>query len=190
MKLLPEGFSALLAPAAALPALLPMLAPADPVVAPQDEDPHPASYRPLTDPCWANAVVLASASAVANPIAAIFMAVFLWCCRHWKSGQAARRSHGSHYDFDSLAHLSGDKRRPTSTAIPASSTEDASAQSPAPKLQCRRSLRRHAESRSQSAGSIRSAGVLRALRDGLRLWRIQAARGAPGVGSRLVRNIS
>jgi hypothetical protein len=42
MKLLPEGLSALLAPAAALPALLLMLAPAAPVVTPQDEDPHPA----------------------------------------------------------------------------------------------------------------------------------------------------
>jgi hypothetical protein len=42
MKLLPEGFSALLAPAAALPALLLMLAPAAPAVTPQDEDPHPA----------------------------------------------------------------------------------------------------------------------------------------------------
>jgi hypothetical protein len=41
MKLLPEGFSALLAPAAMLPALLLMLAPAGPVAAPQDEDPHP-----------------------------------------------------------------------------------------------------------------------------------------------------
>jgi hypothetical protein len=39
MKLLPDGFSALLAPAAALPALLPGLVVADPVVTPpQDED--------------------------------------------------------------------------------------------------------------------------------------------------------
>jgi hypothetical protein len=76
IKLLPEGFSALLAPAAALPALVPKLAPADPVLTPQDEDPHPVS---------ANAVVPASASAVANPIAAIFMTVFLWCCGHQKT---------------------------------------------------------------------------------------------------------
>lgn len=151
IKLLPEGFAALLAPAAALPALSPMLAPADPVATPQDEDPHPASNPRLPEPSWANAIVLASANTVANPIAATFMTVFLSYCRHWKSGEAARRSHGSHYDFDSLAHLSGYQTAPD---------------------------------------SIRSAGVLRALHDGLRLWRVQAARGAPGVGSRLVRNIS
>lgn len=82
MKLLPEGFAALLAPASALPALLPMLAPANPEVTPQDEDPHPASANA--------AVVPASARAVANPIAAIFMTVFLSCCRHQKKRPGGR----------------------------------------------------------------------------------------------------
>jgi hypothetical protein len=55
--------------------------------------------------------VPASASAVANPIAAILIAVFLSRCGPRKSGQAARRSRSSHYDFDSLVHRLATERR-------------------------------------------------------------------------------
>jgi hypothetical protein len=83
MKLLPEGFSTLLAPAAALPALLPRFPPALPVVVPLAAGaPAPlAAGAPAVElpaavplPLWANAIVLESASAVANPIAVSFIA--------------------------------------------------------------------------------------------------------------------
>jgi hypothetical protein len=91
MKLFPDGFTVLLAPAAALPAVLPRLldglpvpvvVPVDEPVVPIDEpvvpvgepvaveppavDPPPAEPAPLC----AMASVLVSASTVANPIAA------------------------------------------------------------------------------------------------------------------------
>jgi hypothetical protein len=88
MKLFPDGFTVLLAPAAALPAVLPRLLDGlpVPVVVPVDEpvvpvgepvvvpvaveppavDPPPAEPAPLC----AMTSVLVSASAVANPIAA------------------------------------------------------------------------------------------------------------------------
>jgi hypothetical protein len=83
MKLLPEGFSTLLAPAAALPALLPRFPPALPVVVPLAAGaPAPlAAGAPAVElpaavplPLWANAIVLECASAVANPIAVSFIA--------------------------------------------------------------------------------------------------------------------
>jgi hypothetical protein len=79
--LFPDGFLALFAPAAALPALLPP-APLidDPVVldgepvepaAPVPTDPPPAP----PPPAWANARVFESANAVANAIVVSFMVV-------------------------------------------------------------------------------------------------------------------
>jgi len=78
IKVLPDGFAVLLAPAAALPALVPMPVPvvapvvvpvAAPVVTPLDG----AELRAF----WASAAPLVSASAVANPIVAIFITVLL-----------------------------------------------------------------------------------------------------------------
>ena len=89
MKLLPDGFKALFAPAAALPALKLLPAPLidDPVVvdgapiveplpefepaAPVPTDPPPAPPAPA----WANARVFESANAVANAIVVTLMSV-------------------------------------------------------------------------------------------------------------------
>ena len=81
MKLLPEGLSKLLAPAAALPALLLMLVPEGSAVTRQGEDLESQLLSRLAEPPLATAAVPASASAVANPIAANFIAVLLSCCR-------------------------------------------------------------------------------------------------------------
>jgi hypothetical protein len=81
MKLLPDGFRPLLAPAAALPALVltPPLA-ALPVVVPFVEeavpvavDPPLAELPPAELPACANAKLLVSASAAANPIVVSFI---------------------------------------------------------------------------------------------------------------------
>jgi hypothetical protein len=87
MKLLPEGSNELLAPAAALPALSPRPPPLlvvvdllveEPMVKPLAAEP-PVTELPLMPlwavpmPLWANAIVLVSTSAVANPIAVSFM---------------------------------------------------------------------------------------------------------------------
>jgi hypothetical protein len=77
MRLLPEGLRELLAPAAALPALLLMLALEDPAVTRQGEGLESQLFSRLAEPPLASAAVLASASAVANPIAANFIAVLL-----------------------------------------------------------------------------------------------------------------
>jgi hypothetical protein len=75
IKLLPDGFEPLLAPAAALPAVLvpllvevPVVVPLveAPVVAPDVADPPVAGLLPAEPPLWANAKELASASAAAR----------------------------------------------------------------------------------------------------------------------------
>ena len=83
MRLLPDGLYWLLAPAAALPALL--FAPLvelpvvvlfvdEPVVVPLAADPPALELPPAEPPpLWANANVLASASAAANPIVTSLM---------------------------------------------------------------------------------------------------------------------
>jgi hypothetical protein len=81
MKLLPEGFSTLLAPAAALPALLLVLVPEEPAVTRQGEALESQFLSRLAEPPLASTAVPPSASAVANPIAANFIVVRLWCCR-------------------------------------------------------------------------------------------------------------
>jgi hypothetical protein len=81
MRLLPEGLTELLAPAAALPALLPMLAPVDPAVTRQGEGLELQLLSRLAEPPLASAAVPASASAIANPIAANFITVRLSRCR-------------------------------------------------------------------------------------------------------------
>ena len=80
MKLLPEGLAELLAPAAALPALL-LLAPEDPAVTRQGEELELQLFSRPAEPPLASAAVPASASAVANPIAANFITVRLLRCR-------------------------------------------------------------------------------------------------------------
>ncbi len=94
MSVLPDGFSPLLAPAAALPALLdvplPGLVPmALPVVVPVAGDPvvplvaaPPVLELPLAEPVpdCASAYVLVRASAVASPNAASFMIAPCFCC--------------------------------------------------------------------------------------------------------------
>jgi hypothetical protein len=86
MKLLPEGLIELSAPSVMPPALSPRPPPPlmfdllveDPVLKPLAPEP-PDIELPLTPlwavpmPFWANAIVLVSASAVANPIAVSFM---------------------------------------------------------------------------------------------------------------------
>jgi hypothetical protein len=85
MKLLPDGFRMLLAPAAPPPALRLGLAlgevPADPVV-PPIEDPvvtplvaDPPAAEPV--PVCAKATLLVTAKAAANPILTSFMMIFL-----------------------------------------------------------------------------------------------------------------
>jgi hypothetical protein len=81
MKLLPDGFRPLLAPAAALPALvltpplvaLPVVVPFVEEVAPVAADPPVAELPAAEPPACANAKLLVSASAAANPIVASFM---------------------------------------------------------------------------------------------------------------------
>lgn len=87
MKLLPDGFRILFAPAAAPPALrlglLPDTAPGavppmeDPVVTPLVADP-PAAVPPVAEPVpvCANAQVLVSAKAAASPMLVSFMMIF------------------------------------------------------------------------------------------------------------------
>jgi len=89
ISVLPDGFRALLAPAAALPALLdapltlPVVVPAagDPVVVPLMAAP-PVEAPPLADPApdCANANVLVRASAVSSPNVASFMIAPCCCC--------------------------------------------------------------------------------------------------------------
>jgi hypothetical protein len=81
IKLLPDGFWPLLAPAAALPALvptpplvaLPVVVPFVEEVVPVAADPPVAELAPAELPACANAKVLVSASAAANPIVVSFM---------------------------------------------------------------------------------------------------------------------
>ena len=84
MRVLPDGFCPLLAPAAALPALLPVppvvevpvvVVPfmEEPVVVPVAAELPPAEPPPL----WANANVLVSVRAAANPIVMSLMFSFL-----------------------------------------------------------------------------------------------------------------
>jgi hypothetical protein len=88
MRLLPDGLYWLFAPAAALPALLftppvvelPVVVPLvdEPVVVPLVADPPALKLPPAEPPAeplplWANANVLASASAAANPIVTSLM---------------------------------------------------------------------------------------------------------------------
>ena len=91
IRLLPDGFTALFAPAVALPALLFRLVPADPpsevpAVVPVVADPvvvplvaDPPAAAPPADPLplWAKATVLESASAAASPMLVNFMMSFL-----------------------------------------------------------------------------------------------------------------
>ena len=86
IRLLPDGFTALFAPAVALPALLFRLVPADapgevPAVVPVVANPVvvPPAAAPPADPLplWAKATVLESASAAASPMLVNFMMSFL-----------------------------------------------------------------------------------------------------------------
>lgn len=90
IRLLPDGFKPLFAPAAALPALVfmpvpvevpgeaPVVVPVmdDPVVVPPVADP-PAAAPPAEPPLWAKAAVLESASAAASPMLVNFMMIIL-----------------------------------------------------------------------------------------------------------------
>lgn len=100
IKELPDGLYWLLAPAAALPALLftpgdvalpelPVVEPfvEEPVVVPLAADPPAAEPPPAEPPpLCANATVLVSASAAANPIAKSLMMIFHFCC--WPKDKA------------------------------------------------------------------------------------------------------
>ena len=88
MKLFPEGFRLLFAPAAAPPALKFGLVPGEaPVVVPFIDDPvvvplvavPPVAKLPPAEPLpfWAKARVLESASAAASPMLQNFMMIFL-----------------------------------------------------------------------------------------------------------------
>jgi hypothetical protein len=74
---LPEGLAELLAPAAALPAVLLTLVPEDPAVMRQGEVLESQLLSRLAEPPFASAAVPVSASAIANPIAANFITVRL-----------------------------------------------------------------------------------------------------------------
>ncbi len=88
-RLLPDGFRPLLAPAAALPALIPVPvdvpgeAPVfvpltdDPVVVPPVADPPAAAPPAAPPPLCAKAKPLVNASAAASPMLVSFMVVFL-----------------------------------------------------------------------------------------------------------------
>ena len=100
MKLFPDGFRALFAPAAALPALrfgllpgrLPGAAPVvvppvdDPVVALPVADPLAAAPAAVPVPLCAKAKVLVRANAAANPMLLSFM-MFSLCSDGTKTGQ-------------------------------------------------------------------------------------------------------
>jgi hypothetical protein len=98
IRVFPDGFRLLFAPAAALPALLliPLLAELpvvvpfieEPVVVPDAADP-PAAELP---PACANANVLVSASTTANPIVVSFIVVSIFCCRPTTKTWAQLRS--------------------------------------------------------------------------------------------------
>jgi hypothetical protein len=99
MKLFPEGFRELLAPAAALPAELPRLLDGLPVVVPGDEpvvpidEPvavEPPAVEPPEVPVCAMANVLVSASAVASPIVASLDLIILSLVYSDKGATAAR----------------------------------------------------------------------------------------------------
>lgn len=83
IKVLPDGFRPLLAPAVALPAplLIPLLVPLvvpfveEPVVTPLVADPVAAELPPVEPLPCANANVLVNASAAANPIVLSLMVV-------------------------------------------------------------------------------------------------------------------
>jgi len=91
MRLFPDGFKPLFAPAAALPALVfglmpvevpdavPVVVPPtdDPVVVPLVADPAAAELPAEPLPLCANATVLESASAAASPMLVSFMMIFL-----------------------------------------------------------------------------------------------------------------
>jgi hypothetical protein len=107
MKLLPEGLAELLAPAAALPAVLLTLVPEDPAVMRQGEVLESQLLSRLAEPPLASAAVPVSASAIANPIAANFITVRLSRCRllcrgadkeKRKSGCSAGRAHPFHHN--------------------------------------------------------------------------------------------
>ncbi len=72
IRLLPDGFCTLLAPALALPALLPTV-PAAPVVTPQVEDSQAEPDCRTAALRCASAAVLLNASTMATPIAARFI---------------------------------------------------------------------------------------------------------------------
>jgi hypothetical protein len=88
IKLFPDGFRLLFAPAAALPALLlipllaelPVVAPfvEEPVVVPEAADPPAAELPPAEPPACANATVLVSASTAAKPIVVSFIVISIF----------------------------------------------------------------------------------------------------------------
>jgi hypothetical protein len=88
IKLFPDGFRLLFAPAAALPALLlipllvelPVVVPfiEEPVVVPVAADPLAAELPPAEPPACAKANVLVIASTAANPIVVSFIVVSIF----------------------------------------------------------------------------------------------------------------
>lgn len=100
IKLFPDGFWLLFAPAAALPAPLlipllvelPVVAPfvEEPVVVPVAADPPAVELPPAEPPACAKATVLVSASTAANPIVVSFIVVSMLIV---DQGQTAGRSH-------------------------------------------------------------------------------------------------
>jgi hypothetical protein len=100
IKLFPDGFRLLFAPAAALPALLlipllvelPVVAPfvEEPVVVPDAADPPVAEPPPAEPPACANATVLVSVSIAANANVLSFIVVSIFVV---DQGQTAGRIH-------------------------------------------------------------------------------------------------